>query len=364
MSDSFLSLGPDGALRAVEAAGLAPTGHVTPLTCLENRVYDVRLEDAGVASHVVIKFYRPGRWSRAAILEEHAFLADLRRAEVPVCAPLAWDGREGQEGPEGHRTLGEQDGLLYALWPRTGGRSPDEIRDDALPVLGRLLARIHAVGAAGEAPARPRYDAATRVREPLAALEAGRFLPDACARRYRAAAEAVAELYEARSRGVPVHRIHGDCHRGNLLERPAQGDPGESRWFFLDFDDFGVGPAVQDVWMLLPGRDAEALRQRARLLDAYRELRDFDDAWLALVEPLRALRFVWYAGWIARRWHDPVFPDAFPHFGSEEYWERETRDLEDQARGIAREAEARDAGGAAAGDEAPALTNEDYFWDL
>jgi len=343
VSGFFFSLGPDGALRAVEAAGFAPTGHVTPLTCLENRVYDARLEDG---SHVVVKFYRPGRWSRQAILEEHAFLADLGAAEIPVCAPL------GEEA-----TLREQQGLLYALWPRTGGRSPDELPDAALPILGRLLARIHAVGAAGDARERPRFDAESRVREPLATLAS--FVPPSCARRYAAAAEAVGDCYEERSQGVPVHRIHGDCHRGNLLQR---GDA----WFFLDFDDFGVGPAVQDVWMLLPGRDAETLRQRAVLLEAYREFRDFDDAWLELVEPLRAMRFVWYAAWIARRWADPVFPDAFPHFGTEEYWERETRDLEDQAERIA--------GGGGGPEAAPGrakaesgeaeLTNEDFFWDL
>ncbi len=345
MTDSFFALGPDGALRAVEAAGFAPTGHVTPLTCLENRVYDVRLEDD---AHVVVKFYRPGRWSREAIREEHRFLAELAAAEVPVCAPL-----------DGEAALREQGDLLYAVWPRTGGRSPDELPDAVLPILGRLLARIHEVGAAGAAPHRPPLDAGSRVREPLARLESGGFLPPGCRRRYADAAGEVARLYEERSRGVPVHRIHGDCHRGNLLER-------DGTWFFLDFDDFGPGPAVQDVWMLIPGRDAAALRQRALLLDAYRQLRPFDDAWLRLVEPLRALRFVWYAGWIARRWRDPVFPDAFPHFGSEEYWERETRDLEEQAARIARDEPGTPSDGEPAaerGDE-PELTNEDFFWDL
>ena len=294
---------------------------------------------------MVVKFYRPGRWSRQAILEEHAFLADLRDAEITVCAPL------GQE-----TTLREQEGLLYALWPRTGGRSPDELPDAALPILGRLLARIHAVGAAGQAVERPQFDASSRVHEPLATLAS--FVPPSCARRYVAAAEAVARCYEERSRGVPVHRIHGDCHRGNLLQR------GEA-WFFLDFDDFGVGPAVQDVWMLLPGRDADTLRQRAVLLEAYREFREFDDAWLELVEPLRAMRFVWYAAWIARRWGDPVFPDAFPHFGTEEYWDRETRDLEEQAERIAGGGGPEAAPGRAKPEaEEPELTNEDFFWDL
>jgi Ser/Thr protein kinase RdoA (MazF antagonist) len=349
VSGFSLSLGPDGALRAVEAAGFTPTGHVAPLTCLENRVYDVRLEDG---SHVVVKFYRPGRWSRQAILEEHAFLADLGAAEIPVCAPLA-----GGTDRTGLTTLREQEGLLYALWPRTGGRSPDELPAAALPILGRLLARIHAVGAAGAAIERPCFDAESRVHEPLATLAS--FVPPSCARRYAAAAQAVARCYEERSPGGPVHRIHGDCHRGNLLER-------NGAWFFLDFDDFGVGPAVQDVWMLLPGRDAETLRQRAVLLEAYREFRDFDDAWLELVEPLRAMRFVWYAAWIARRWGDPVFPDAFPHFGTEEYWERETRDLEEQAERIAGGGGGSEAapGRAEPATEERELTNEDFFWDL
>jgi Ser/Thr protein kinase RdoA (MazF antagonist) len=165
----------------------------------------------------------------------------------------------------------------------------------------------------------------------------------------------VAALYESWSAGVPVHRIHGDCHVGNLL----RGDEG---WFFLDFDDFVVGPAVQDVWMLLPGRDAEGQRQRQRLLEAYRQFRDFDSRWLRLVEPLRGFRFVFYAGWIARRWEDPAFPSAFPHFGSDAYWDAETRDLEDLAERLLR------------GGDVPAelrreepereLTNEDFFWDL
>jgi Ser/Thr protein kinase RdoA (MazF antagonist) len=167
------------------------------------------------------------------------------------------------------------------------------------------------------------------VDEPLAYLEAQDFLPPSCARRYRAAAQAVAREYAQRSREVPVHRIHGDCHRGNLLR-------GREGWFFLDFDDFVVGPAVHDVWMLVPGRDAEGAHQREILIEAYRQFRDFDDRWLALVEPLRALRFVSYAAWIARRWDDPAFPSAFPHFGTHEYWERETLDLEEQLERIVR----------------------------
>jgi Ser/Thr protein kinase RdoA (MazF antagonist) len=343
VEDLFLRLTPDRVLGAVEAGGLEPSGHCSPLTCLENRVYDVRLHDG---RHVVAKFYRPGRWTREAILEEHAFLRDLREAEIPVCAPLAF--------PDGD-TLHRVEGIHYAIWPRTGGRAPDELGDEEIAVLGRLLARIHNVGATRPAPHRRALDARSAALEPLAQLEEGGHLPGAFARRYRQAVEAVVGLYESWSAGVPVHRIHGDCHPGNLL----RGDEG---WFFLDFDDFVVGPAVHDVWMLLPGRDADGRRQRERLVEAYGQFRDFEARWLRLVEPLRAFRFVSYAAWIARRWHDPAFPSAFPHFGSDSYWEAETRDLEDLALRLLRGNDAP--AGMRREEPEPELTNEDFFWDL
>jgi len=344
LSDFFFALTPDRVLSAVEAGGFEPTGHVSALTCLENRVYDVRLEGG---QHVVVKFYRPGRWRREAILEEHAFLAELREAEIPVCSPLAF--------PDGE-TLHRIEDIHYAVWPRTGGRAADEFSDAQIAVLGRLLARIHNVGATRSAPPRPRLDGGRALLEPLAFLEE-RFLPRECARRYRFAAEEVARLYDAWSRDVPIHRIHGDCHAGNLLHGPEG-------WFFLDFDDFVEGPAVQDLWMLLPGRDAEAERQRALLVEAYREFRDFDAGWLRLVEPLRAFRFVSYAAWIARRWQDPAFPDAFPHFGAARYWEDETCDLEEQVERLLRGGDDVPAALRREPREEPELSNEDIFWDL
>ena len=345
MSDFFFELTPDRVLAAIEAGGFAPTGNCSPLTCLENRVYDVRLEDG---SHVVVKFYRPGRWSREAILDEHRFLSELRGVEIPVCAPLAF--------PDGD-TLHDVEGIHYAVWPRTGGRSPDEFSDEQVAIVGRLIARIHNLGAAGGAEHRRQLDSANSALEPLALLEDRGFLPPECQRRYRQAVEEVAALYDAWSEGVPLHRIHGDCHAGNLLN-------GAEGWFFLDFDDFVIGPAVHDVWMLLPGRDSEGARQRSLLIDAYRQFRDFDTTWLRLVEPLRAFRFVWYAGWIARRWEDPAFPAAFPHFGSLEYWERETRDLEEQVERLLREGEGVPPGLRREAEPEPELSNEDIFWDL
>jgi Ser/Thr protein kinase RdoA (MazF antagonist) len=348
--ESFHRLSPERVLRAVEDAGLVPSGHCFALNALENRVYDVRLEDG---RHVVAKFYRPGRWSRDAILDEHRLLRALAEAEIPVVAPLVF--------PDGE-TLHETVGIQHALWPRVGGRAPDELRDDEIGVLGRLLARIHAVAARVGAPHRPTLDPESVPLAALALLEEQGFLPPACRARYARAVEGLVRIYRERSRDVALQPIHGDCHRGNLLR-------GEAGWLFLDFDDLVVGPPVQDVWMLLPGRDAEAARQRRILVEAYRTFRDFDASSLALIEPLRGFRFVFYAGWIARRWADPAFPDAFPHFGTEVYWEDETRDLETLVDRIERGADLR--GPESSGEErateeedGEALTNADFFWDL
>jgi len=350
MSDTefFFRLSPDRVLQAVEAAGLHPSGHCFALNALENRVYDVRLEDG---HHVVAKFYRPGRWGRETILDEHRLLTALRAAEISVCAPLSFADGE---------TLHTIEDIFYAVWPRTGGRSPDELADDEVRVLGRLLARIHNVGEAVSIRHRPRLGSDSVLRPALRLLEERGFLPPSCAARYRAAAEEVAALYDDWSRGVALQPIHGDCHLGNLL----RGDEG---WFFLDFDDMVMGPAVQDVWMLIPGRDHQALQQRALLVEAYQEFRDFDLRSLRLIEPLRAFRFVFYAGWIARRWEDPAFPDAFPHFGSEDYWQKETRDLEEQLERILRcdsDVPVQAPIPRESSEPAGELRNEDFFWDL
>jgi len=348
MGNFFYQLTPEVVLQAVEAAGMVPTGHCLPLNSYENRVYDLRLDDG---SHVVSKFYRPGRWSEEQILEEHAFLFQLQEDEIPVCAPLRF--------PDGG-SLRRIQGISYAVWPRTGGRAVDELVDDRLQVLGRLLARIPNVGAVQGAPRRGSLTGETYGLKPLAFLTDHRFIPAPLVRRYSDAVHEIVTIHDALSADVPCHRIHGDCHFGNLLD-------GREGLYFLDFDDFLEGPAVQDVWMIVPARDAEGLRQRQVFLDAYRTFRAFDSAWLRLIEPLRSLRYIRYAGWIAERWEDPAFPAAFPFFGTQDYWEKETRDLEDQVEFIHRhrddlpehlrrpEAEQEEAAG---------LTNKDYFFDM
>jgi len=349
VSGYFFELTPDRVLAAIESGGYRPTGHCTPLTCLENRVYDLRLEGG---SHIVAKFYRPERWSRDAIVDEHRYLADLRETEIAVCAPLPF--------PDG-TTVHEIEGIQFAVWPRMGGRAPDELDDSQIAILGRTLARIHNVGAARRAPHRPTLDAQTAAIGPLEFLERHDFLPAPIARRFRDCVVRVAELYQRWSEDVPTHRIHGDCHLGNILR-------GTDGWFFLDFDDFVTGPAVHDVWMMLPGRDSEGHRQRLLLLDAYREFRDFEPSWLRLVEPLRAFRFVFYAAWIAKRWGDPAFPAAFPHFGTPVYWDNETRDLEELVErletGETVQPPARRDVTEDEFVEKTELGNKDFFWDL
>jgi Ser/Thr protein kinase RdoA (MazF antagonist) len=348
LTEYFFRLSPERVLQAVADAGHVPSGHCFALNALENRVYDVRLEDE---SHVVAKFYRPGRWSRDAILDEHRLLAALTDAEIPVCAPLQF--------PDGD-TLHEIEDIHYAIWPRTGGRSPDELSDDQIGILGRLMARIHTIAADIGAPNRRILDAESVPLEALDRLEDGNWLPPSCGPRYARAVDTLVDVYLERSRDIEIQPIHGDCHAGNLLN-------GRDGWFFLDFDDMVIGPPVQDVWMLLPGRDSEADRQRRLLIEAYRTFRPFDDRSLSLIEPLRGFRFVFYAGWIAKRWKDPAFPDAFPHFGTDEYWENETRDLEELVTRLEKGEDLLTPGEreeALEADGEDDLTNKDFFWDL
>lgn len=346
LTDSFLGLGPERVLDAVEAAGLRTNPVCYPLNSFENRVYEVELADR---SRVVAKFYRPGRWSAEQILEEHRFLAELDAAEIPV-TPM-------RPFPDG-TTLHEIDGIFYALADRRGGRAPDELDDALVARLGMLVARIHNVGAERDAPSRWRLGADRYVREPLDWLLEHGTLPAAVEARFTDAALAIAERADRLLAGAAVQRLHGDLHLGNVLLRD-----GELR--VLDFDDMVIGPPVQDLWLALPGRDAETLRQREIFVEAYERLRVFDHASLRLVEVLRGMRMVHFAGWLARRYdNDPSFHAAWPDFGTPDRWEREAIDLEEQLVAIERGAPAAAGGARTAAAEAPIeLTNKDYFWD-
>ena len=347
-TDLFLGLTPERVLAAVEAGGLACNPVCYPLNSFENRVYEVELADR---SRVVAKFYRPGRWSEAQILEEHELLREADAEEIPVATV--------REFPGGG-TLRRIDGIFYTLSERKGGRAPDELDDLGVRRLGMLVGRLHNVGARHPAPHRLRLSADTYIREPLAWLEEHGTLPRPYRARYAGAARSIADIADRLMADVPTHRLHGDLHLGNVLFR-------DGLLRVLDFDDMVTGPAVQDLWLALPGRDRATLRQRDIFLEGYEQFRLFDRGTLRLVEPLRGLRVVHYAAWLARRWHDPAFPAAWPHFGTDDYWRRETEDLEELLAVIRGEADPPAESGpgpdGSGREEEVTLTNKDFFWD-
>ena len=339
LTDTFLALTPEAVLSAVEAGGMRCKPVCFPLNSYENRVYLMEREDD---TRIVSKFYRPHRWTREQILEEHLFLEDLVEAEVPVCPTLPF--------PDGG-TLKEVNGILYCLFEARGGRAPDEVTDDDAERLGMLVGRMHNVAAKRPAEHRLKLDADAYVWDNLAWLEDNNTLPEAFAARYLNAAEYVASIAAEYMKGVSVHRIHGDCHMGNLLLR-------DGVFNVLDFDDMVIGPAVQDLWLAFSGRDEHTRRQRECFLEGYGRFRAFDRKTLRLIEPLRGMRMVHYMTWLARRWHDPIFPKTWPHFGTEDYFREETEAFEDLAGYIK-----ADRGETNLQEKVDTLTNADYFYD-
>jgi Ser/Thr protein kinase RdoA (MazF antagonist) len=310
----YAGLTPDEVLNSIEAAGWRPDGTLLALNSYENRVYQVGVEDA---KPLVVKFYRPGRWTDAAIIEEHAFTAELAELEIPAVPPIAH--------PDG-RTLLTHAGYRFAVFPRQGGRAPDLEREDNLEWMGRFLGRIHAVGKTKSFHHRHVIDAVTYGRTPRDWLLESRFIPADLKPRYKEVTDlllaGIARCY-GRAGDVATLRLHGDCHPGNVLWT----DDGPH---FVDFDDSGTGPAVQDLWMLFSGERQEMQLQLAAVLEGYEQFTEFDPLELWLVEPLRTLRMMHYACWIARRWDDPAFPRAFPWFDGPRYWEEHLQALREQ----------------------------------
>ncbi|MFM8546058.1 MAG: serine/threonine protein kinase [Betaproteobacteria bacterium] len=314
----YAGLDPGAVLDALESVGLRGDGRLIALNSYENRVYLVHLEDGG---SVVAKFYRPGRWSDAQIDEEHVFAAELAADDIPAVAPLVLAGHMRHTHA----------GFRCSVYPRRGGRAPELDLAGVLEWIGRFIARIHVVGERRPFVHRPSIDATSLGREPRDALLRGRRIGPEIESAWRTAADhALASVEAAFDRVGPVQklRLHGDCHPGNLLWT----DTGPH---FVDFDDARMGPAVQDLWMLLSGDRDERSVQLARILSGYRQVRDFDLRELALIEPLRTLRLIHYSAWIARRWDDPAFPAAFPWFGSPRYWEERVAELREQVESMA-----------------------------
>jgi len=306
-------LTPDAVLDALEGIGLRGDGRLLALNSYENRVYQVWMEEG---PPLVAKFYRPARWSDEAIHEEHAFVAALADAEIPVVAPIASDGE----------TLHRHADFRFAVYPKRGGRAPELEDRHTLEWLGRFLGRLHAVAARAPFVARPALDIATFGEEPRDFLLTHGFIPPDLDAAYRSivaiALDAVRRSFD-RAGNFQALRLHGDCHAGNILWT----DDGPH---FVDFDDARMGPAVQDLWMLLAGDRADMTRQLGDVLAGYEDFFDFDRRELHLVEALRTLRLIHYAAWLARRWDDPAFPAAFPWFNTERYWQDRILELREQ----------------------------------
>jgi Ser/Thr protein kinase RdoA (MazF antagonist) len=317
-SHPYSHLTPDVVLNALESIGLVCDGSLLALNSYENRVFQVGLADAPA---VVAKFYRPGRWSDAAILEEHAFARELQEREIPVVAPLLVAGGKSLHAAAGFR---------FAVFPRRGGRAPELDKPDTLQWMGRFLGRIHAVGALTPFRARPALDIASFGEASRDYLLEHRFLPDDLRQPWQSVAnlalDGVRRCYD-RAGPVASIRLHGDCHAGNVLWT----DSGDMRGpHFVDFDDCRMGPAVQDLWMLLSGERAEMTRQLGDVLAGYEDFSEFNAREVYLVEALRTLRLLHYSAWLARRWDDPAFPAAFPWFNTQHYWQDRILELREQ----------------------------------
>lgn len=309
----FAALSPDTILDAIEALGFACDGRTLALSSYENRVYQVGL-DSG--EWLVAKFYRPARWTDAAIAEEHDFALELAAHEIPVVAPLLIEGT----------TLHEYEEFRYALFPRQGGHWPELSSSDEREMMGRFIGRLHAVGATGRFEHRPDVDIERLGDEPRAFLLDSEWIPQHICESYAAVSEQLLDEIERVFDEVgscSTFRIHGDCHLGNTLWT-------DSGPHFVDLDDCVNGPAVQDLWMLLSGEKDAQRRQLDDVLAGYETFRPFEFRETRLIEPLRALRMVHYTAWVARRWIDPAFPRAFPWLAENRYWEQHVLDLKEQ----------------------------------
>lgn len=326
----FYSLSPEIIDSAFKTKGIRPIGRVLPLNSLENRVYDVEVEipeslglkltDPFDPNSLVVKFYRPGRWSLLAIQEEHSFLNELQStAEIPVICPLAINGS----------TLftEETTGIFYALFPKVRGRLKDELNTQEKEQIGRLVARIHNLGANATFKHRAHFTPQNYIDANLDYLEQTDLaLPSSTLKNYLSLGRDISALVKQFYTELPMQRIHGDLHRGNILWTLNHGP------WLVDFDDCLMGPVQQDLWPLFPGGDLQAKEERRIFLEAYSSMstHKFEELNPILVEMMRTMRMINFNGWIARRWDDPAFKHAFSHFESVNFWESEVLGLREQ----------------------------------
>ena len=310
----YSKLTPDKVLAAVEGVGYETDARIFALNSYENRVYQLGLHDG---PSIVVKFYRPGRWSNQQILEEHAFAQELQDLEIPVIAPLQFD--------DGNTLLRFED-FQFAVFPQLLGRPPELDNLDNLHVMGRFVGRIHAVGATSHFLHRAELSIERFAIDSRHFLLENSFIPADLISAYESLSQDLIRVMEQRAQALGELtrlRIHGDCHPGNVLWK--EGTP-----HFVDFDDTMTGPAIQDLWMMLSGDRNQRQAQLLELVEGYNEFHDFKPTELELVESMRTLRLMNYSAWLARRWGDPAFPLSFPWFNTERYWAEHILELREQ----------------------------------
>ena len=310
-SFQFQSLTPELILSALAAQGLYPESGLTPLNSYENRVYLFQAEDR---QRYVIKFYRPERWSQAQLKEEHQLTHYLVEHDVPVLAPLVWQGE----------SLLYIDGFYYAIWPYRAGRAVELDNMMQLEAVGQALGRWHSCVADYTLEHRPAFNVNNRLTRPVDYLLQHQPWGKTQKPWPALLAQLQQQLQEHALFTVPQLAIHGDCHAGNILWRDAPA--------LLDLDDCVMGPAIQDIWMLLSGDATEQRQQIYTILDGYEAFCEFDERQLSYIEPLRTLRMLNYLVWLHQRWQDPAFPLAFPWFNADDYWHRQFQLLSEQAQ--------------------------------
>ncbi len=308
----YQALTPDLILDAIESIGIFPESGLLALNSYENRVYHFRCDDG---KKYVVKFYRPERWSNEQIIEEHTFSYEIAEAEVPLALPLTIN----------NQTLHTFKGFRFALFPSMGGRSFEVDNLEQLESVGHFIGRLHQCGKHKNFDYRPAYTPQTLGDESIAWLKQSGHIPSSLETAFFTITEQVLDKSKSiwNKQSPAEFRLHGDLHPGNILWTPD--GPG-----FVDLDDARSGPAIQDLWMMLTGDRAQRLVQLEILLEAYEEFCDFDTKELALIEPLRAMRMLYYNAWISRRWNDPAFPMHFPWFNSERYWEEQILAFKEQ----------------------------------
>jgi Ser/Thr protein kinase RdoA (MazF antagonist) len=300
-------------LNAVESVGFRSDGRLLALNSYENRVYQIGLEEG---APLIAKFYRPKRWTDEAILEDHSFVQELVDHEIPVVPAMLLNGK----------TLHTFEGFRFSIFPKHGGRAPELEGRSTLEWMGRFLGRIHAIGSLKPYQERPTLDIKSFGEQPRDYLLSHEFIPADLDTAYRSAVDLALDGVRycfTRAGEVASLRLHGDCHVGNVLWT----DQGPH---FVDFDDSRMGPAVQDLWMLLSGDRADMVRQLTDVLAGYEDFCDFNERELHLIEALRTLRLIHYAAWLAHRWDDPAFKQAFPWFNTQRYWQDRILELREQ----------------------------------